>query len=605
MKTHTKFIYNFKNNFNPALNCGVGLKKKLILPLLIGLAIILTGCTIPIVNKEVRMPWEKKPADVIKQAMANSASIKSSHYQSTIKIEAETSQALSFQNLLPNLKETKVLGDVIDLTVPSDAKIVNNTAIININTGGQVRITPLGNTNIQINKTPNIQSTLPQKISLTLSLNGDTDFTDTKSGKMTADFDIKLDYSSLSLALGGELRNVNKLSYLKIDTIPNIPLLSQSLPSQWQQAINELQGTWLKIDPEEIQNYLKNSNTLSITGLPNVNQEDTYKKYSDLIGKMMPKIQSALASANIYSYQSLLTSEKINGVNCYHYKVALDKEGLKRFMIQLAKIYSTEAASMSNQGLPTNINENDVNKQVDSFFKYLNTNEGEVWIGQKDFMTYKMQWHLVMKNPDDTNSSQVKLDFASTFSDFNTPKTIKAPDQSKSIIDAYTELMAKASGKTTEEWQAQKRDAQRLSDISQIRTALVLYADDHELKYPKTLDELAPDYISQVPVNPVPGGGDYTYEPSKDFKSFTLSFLLEVGTGSYGAGLHVLIPDGIDKGEDSDSDGLTDDQENYFGTDSNKADTDGDGYKDGEEVKNGYNPNGVGKLELNKYKFGQ
>ncbi len=70
---------------------------------------------------------------------------------------------------------------------------------------------------------------------------------------------------------------------------------------------------------------------------------------------------------------------------------------------------------------------------------------------------------------------------------------------------------------------------------------------------------------------------------------------------------------------DSDQDGLTDDEEKRLGIDANKVDTDndglfereevmvyktdplnpdtdGDGYLDGDEVKNGYNPKGAGKL---------
>lgn len=48
---------------------------------------------------------------------------------------------------------------------------------------------------------------------------------------------------------------------------------------------------------------------------------------------------------------------------------------------------------------------------------------------------------------------------------------------------------------------------------------------------------------------------------------------------------------------DSDSDGLSDWEEaNIFGTDPLKTDSDGDSYLDGEEVQNGYNPLGDGKL---------
>lgn len=49
-------------------------------------------------------------------------------------------------------------------------------------------------------------------------------------------------------------------------------------------------------------------------------------------------------------------------------------------------------------------------------------------------------------------------------------------------------------------------------------------------------------------------------------------------------------------GEDKDSDGLTDKEEKLIGSSSEKADTDGDGYSDGAEVMNGYNPNGQGKF---------
>lgn len=47
---------------------------------------------------------------------------------------------------------------------------------------------------------------------------------------------------------------------------------------------------------------------------------------------------------------------------------------------------------------------------------------------------------------------------------------------------------------------------------------------------------------------------------------------------------------------DSDQDGLSDEEEIFYGTDKNNPDTDGDGYLDGAEVKGGYNPLGEGKL---------
>jgi len=56
--------------------------------------------------------------------------------------------------------------------------------------------------------------------------------------------------------------------------------------------------------------------------------------------------------------------------------------------------------------------------------------------------------------------------------------------------------------------------------------------------------------------------------------------------------------DSIESNLDTDGDGLTNqDETNIWKTDIFSADTDGDGYKDGTEVINGYNPNGKGKLD--------
>jgi len=52
------------------------------------------------------------------------------------------------------------------------------------------------------------------------------------------------------------------------------------------------------------------------------------------------------------------------------------------------------------------------------------------------------------------------------------------------------------------------------------------------------------------------------------------------------------------KETDTDQDGLNDYLESIYGTSLFNPDTDGDGYLDGEEVENGYNPLGEGELEV-------
>jgi hypothetical protein len=52
---------------------------------------------------------------------------------------------------------------------------------------------------------------------------------------------------------------------------------------------------------------------------------------------------------------------------------------------------------------------------------------------------------------------------------------------------------------------------------------------------------------------------------------------------------------------DADNDGLSDTEEAIFGTDPGKPDTDGDGYPDGSEVLNLYDPAGPGKITANSH----
>lgn len=58
-----------------------------------------------------------------------------------------------------------------------------------------------------------------------------------------------------------------------------------------------------------------------------------------------------------------------------------------------------------------------------------------------------------------------------------------------------------------------------------------------------------------------------------------------------------------DDAADTDGDTLTNAEEALYGTDPQKDDTDGDGYKDGDEVRNGYNPLGSGKLDTDNDGF--
>ena len=65
----------------------------------------------------------------------------------------------------------------------------------------------------------------------------------------------------------------------------------------------------------------------------------------------------------------------------------------------------------------------------------------------------------------------------------------------------------------------------------------------------------------------------------------------------YRAGVFLVEYDQYNS-EDADDDEIADIWENVLGLDPDKADTDGDGFNDGEEILNGYNPFGAGEIQF-------
>ena len=83
--------------------------------------------------------------------------------------------------------------------------------------------------------------------------------------------------------------------------------------------------------------------------------------------------------------------------------------------------------------------------------------------------------------------------------------------------------------------------------------------------------------------------GDYSNENQSFLNNEAQTMEISSNQDSYN--------DEEDNKKDSDRDGIPDCIEEYIGTDLNNQDTDGDGYLDLEEIKNGYNPLGEGKVD--------
>jgi len=187
---------------------------------------------------------------------------------------------------------------------------------------------------------------------------------------------------------------------------------------------------------------------------------------------------------------------------------------------------------------------------------------------------------------------------------------------------------------------AEKRDKKRIEDIKAIASAISLYYSQNN-NYPNSLSDISAN-LKEMPVNPTPGGENYTYTLNQNKKDYKLTFILEsganfgnvnLGSGKYQVNSMQIVSaysedkisnnqdenndenndnsnndsnndSGImqipPRGPDVDNDDFTNVEELLFGTDIDNQDTDGDGYLDGNEIINLYDPlSTTGKLADN------
>lgn len=123
------------------------------------------------------------------------------------------------------------------------------------------------------------------------------------------------------------------------------------------------------------------------------------------------------------------------------------------------------------------------------------------------------------------------------------------------------------------------------TDQKSLNQKIEVHKNDRSTDHRAVLSNLKPNttYYYKIKV--------YDSLYGKGTESATMSFMTLPEQRGYILGVKI-----INENIDTDYDGLSDAQEYTYQTNPFKSDTDGDGYKDGIEVKNGYDPLGPGRL---------
>jgi hypothetical protein len=278
-----------------------------------------------------------------------------------------------------------------------------------IETSNLFAISPLGNGDLLQPQQPSAKQT--GKFSIDFS--GASDLRDLNKPKAMFRFDINTDI--LSQVFGIEARTVENIIYLKLSNVPDLGFFDLSF----------LKNQWIKIDPESIKKQF---------GLEKLEEQlKEARKEQELSPEQMEQIKEIAARAKIFKITEKLASEKIDGINTHHYKFMIDKEGLIQLFTEINKTMQEE--SLTEKEL----------QELNESLQAVETPEGEIWIGKKDLLLYKILLELDIKETEKTKS-EGKITILVQFKNYGKAVQIDIPTPVKTMEEIMVELFGELFG---------------------------------------------------------------------------------------------------------------------------------------------------------------
>ena len=207
-------------------------------------------------------------------------------------------------------------------------------------------------------------------------------------------------------SLGTEMRSINKDFYAKLSKAPNLMIFD----------LSTLENQWIKIDGKDV-----------------AAQQDKNK----LTPAQIDQLKKTFVQDEVISIAANLPAEKIDGVNTYHYKYVVNKEGLRKYIIDVDKIVST-STMLTGQKL------DDFNKEMDN----LVTPEGEIWIGKSDLLPHKISATIMIS---ETATSKVSgsFNYVVSMKNYNKPVQVDVPSPVKTTGEIMAGFMSGLGGMVT------------------------------------------------------------------------------------------------------------------------------------------------------------
>lgn len=160
--------------------------------------------------------------------------------------------------------------------------------------------------------------------------------TDSENPKSKSEFNLLLAMEGMQFYLTGENRNIGENSYLKLTTIPALPMLD-SLFIMMGINIKELKDNWIKIDQESAKDIFGDTGFIT----PEMTEEISYDQ-KEKQEEMAEKVKELLIRRKIYSVKETLPEKEIENKKTYHYVVVLNEEEFKKLIPEILEILENE-----------------------------------------------------------------------------------------------------------------------------------------------------------------------------------------------------------------------------------------------------------------------
>lgn len=270
---------------------------------------------------------------------------------------------------------------------------------------------------------------------LSMDFDSDSDSTDSQNPKSAGNFYMNLAFEGMEFSLAGQGKTIGEDSYLKLTTIPALPMLEPFF-QMIGFDIASFKNQWIKINSGELIKELMEIFGVFITP----EMEGEMQKQKEQQAEMIQKVQALLKDKKLYIVKREFPDKEIRGVKTYHYLVALNEEEIKKIIPELYKILiETIKFGPSPTEEEWQEFQKELSSKIDEFFAKIGDITAELWIGKKDSLLYKIKGEKEIDLSKFAKSAKGKVivKFDIDFSNFNQPVKIEAPGEYKTLEEIF------------------------------------------------------------------------------------------------------------------------------------------------------------------------